>query len=96
LTAAPGFSALREAVDSLRSRLDEVRANTAGVASLTPAGVRLIPLLSTQLSFPEIAQEFDISPHTVQHQARSIYQKLQVTSRTAAIRQCRAIGLLPP
>jgi LuxR family maltose regulon positive regulatory protein len=95
LSAAPGFGALWDAADRLRGSLDDARANASGVASLTPAEIRLIPLLSTQLSFPEIAQEMFVSPHTVKHQARSIYRKLQVTSRTAAIRQCRDIGLLP-
>jgi len=36
----------------------------------------LLPLLSTHLSFPEIAEEMFLSRHTIKSEANSIYRKL--------------------
>jgi DNA-binding NarL/FixJ family response regulator len=44
-------------------------ATTPGASALTAAELRLLPLLSTHLSFPEIAAELFLSPHTVKSQA---------------------------
>lgn len=43
---------------------------------------RLLPLLSTHLSAPEIAAEMYLSVHTIKTQARLIYRKLGATSRS--------------
>jgi len=37
---------------------------------------RLLPLLSTHLSFPQIAEEMSLSRHTIKSQVMSIYRKL--------------------
>jgi LuxR family maltose regulon positive regulatory protein len=52
---------------------------------LTPAELRLLPLLATHLSFREIADQLDVSRNTVKTQAISIYRKLGVTGRSDAI-----------
>jgi ATP/maltotriose-dependent transcriptional regulator MalT len=65
-----------------------------GVSALTAAELRLLPLLTTHLSFPEIAQELSLSPHTVKSEAVSIYRKLGASSRSQMIAQCRELGLL--
>ena len=62
--------------------------------ALTGAELRLLPLLSTHLSFPEIAGEFALSRNTVRSQAYSIYQKLGVSSRSQAVARFRELGLL--
>src|SRR5262249_12227371 len=52
---------------------------------LTPAELRLLPLLATHLSFREIAEQLAVSRNTVKTQAISIYRKLGVTGRSDAI-----------
>jgi len=52
---------------------------------LTPAELRLIPLLATHLSFGEIAEQLSISRNTVKTQAISIYRKFGVSGRSDAI-----------
>jgi LuxR family maltose regulon positive regulatory protein len=52
---------------------------------LTPAELRLLPLLATHLSFREIAERLAVSRNTVKTQAISIYRKLGVSGRSDAI-----------
>ena len=61
---------------------------------LIAAELRLLPLLATHLSFPEIATELFLSRHTVKSQATSIYRKLGATSRNQAVTRARELGLL--
>jgi len=77
-------------------RIEAGRAATIPPAgqALTGAELRLLPLLSTHLSFPEIAGEFALSRNTVRSQAYSIYQKLGVSSRSQAVARSRELGLL--
>ena len=62
--------------------------------ALTGAELRLLPLLSTHLSFPEIARELCLSRNTVKSQACSIYQKLGASSRSQAVARSRELRLL--
>ena len=62
--------------------------------ALTGAELRLLPLLSTHLSFPEIARELFLSRNTVKSQACSIYQKLGASSRSQAVARSRELGVL--
>ena len=62
--------------------------------ALTGAELRLLPLLSTHLSFPEIAGELFLSRNTVKSQAYSIYQKLAASSRSQAVARSCELGLL--
>ena len=62
---------------------------------LTPAEQRLLPLLSTHLTVPEIADATTLSAHTVRTQVKSIYQKLGAVKRSQAISLAREAGLLP-
>ena len=77
-----------------RARLANERNSSAPGAPLTGAELRLLPLLSTHLSFPEIAGEFSLSPNTIKSQAMSIYQKLGASSRSQAVARSRELGLL--
>ena len=65
-----------------------------GASALTAAELRLLPLLSTHLSFPEIAGEMFLSRYTIKSQAMSIYHKLGASSRSQAVARSRELGLL--
>jgi len=80
---------------ALRSQLaKESAAGVPGASSLTAAELRVLPLLATHLSFPEIGTEMFLSPHTVKSQAMSIYRKLGASSRHQAVTRARDLGLL--
>jgi LuxR family maltose regulon positive regulatory protein len=62
--------------------------------SLTAAELRLLPLLTTHLSFPQIAERLFVSHSTVKTQVISIYRKFGVSSRAGAIDRAVELGLL--
>ncbi len=62
-------------------------------SSLTGAELRLLPLLTTHLSFREIAERLFVSRNTVKTQAISVYRKLGVSSRSEAIERATELGL---
>ena len=66
----------------------------AWAASLTVAELRLLPLLTTHLTFREIAERLFVSRNTVKTQAISVYRKLGVTSRGEAIARAIELGLI--
>ena len=94
LQQRPDLGLLTTQVDELRSKLDTIEGAAAGASSLSAAELRILPLMSTHLSFPEIGKRLYLSPSTVKTQAISIYRKLGVSSRSAAIERLREIGLL--
>ena len=79
----------------LRGRLSTERGpSAAGASALTAAELRLLPMLATHQSFPEIAGEMFLSRHTIKSQAVSIYRKLGASSRSQAVARSRELGLL--
>jgi len=78
----------------LQAAADRLREGVVGASSLTNAELRLLPLLSTHLSFQEIGERLFVSRNTVKTHAMSIYQKLGVASRSEAIARVQEIGLL--
>jgi LuxR family maltose regulon positive regulatory protein len=64
--------------------------------SLTMAEMRVMQYLPTHLSFPDIANQLNLSRFTVKTQALAIYRKLGVHSRHEAVGRARTIGLIPP
>ena len=62
--------------------------------ALTTAELRLLPHLASHLSLQRIADELVISRETVKSQTKSIYRKLSVASRDAAVAEARRLGLL--
>ncbi len=62
---------------------------------LTPAELRLLPLLATHLSFREIADDLHVSRNTVKTQAISIYRKFGVSGRSEAIAAAGALHTTP-
>jgi LuxR family maltose regulon positive regulatory protein len=91
----PGLGTLVEEAGALRARLaQEHGSSVPGASALTAAELRLLPLLSTHMSVPEIAAELFLSPHTIKSQGQSIYRKLDATTRNQAITRAREQGLL--
>jgi LuxR family transcriptional regulator, maltose regulon positive regulatory protein len=93
LRQRPALGILAGQVEELRSQLAMVGGGTVGVSSLTTAELRLLPLLSTHLSFREIGQRLHLSRHTVKTHAISIYRKLGVASRSQAVQHLQQLGL---
>ena len=91
----PDLGSLIDDLTETRQDLSLLRASATGLPTLTPAEARLLPLLTTHLSFREIGEQLFVSPHTVKTQAISIYRKLGVSSRGTAVEAARGIGLLP-
>ena len=50
--------------------------------------------MATHLAFREIAERLHLSPYTVKSQTMSIYRKLGVNSRSAAVGRIQEVGLL--
>jgi LuxR family transcriptional regulator, maltose regulon positive regulatory protein len=95
LRRRPDLGTLVGAAKALRARLTQERGPRAtGASALTAAELRLLPLLATHLSFPEIAAELSLSPNTIKSQAISIYRKLAAVSRSQAVTRSRELGLL--
>ena len=91
----PALGALVEEVSDFREFLSSSAPKTMGAGPpLSPAELRLLPYLQTHLNFREIGQRLFVSRNTVSSQVGSIYRKLGVSSRSDAVQQATAIGLL--
>ena len=96
IAVRPGIAALSGEVATLRARAGDMGEVKGGVATLTTAELRLLGYLPSHLSFREIAERLYVSVNTVKTQAISIYTKLGVSSRSAAIEAAVDTGLLDP
>ena len=90
----PDLGTLGDEVEELRTKLQTVGATAPTASTLSEAELRILPLLATHLSFPEIGQRVYLSRHTVKSHAVAIYRKLSVTSRNEAIARAEQLGLL--
>jgi len=91
----PGLGTLVGEAAALRVQPSRQRGSgSPGASALTAAELRLLPLLSTHLSAPEIARKLFLSPHTIKSRMRSIYRKLGASSRSQAVARARQLGLL--
>ena len=90
----PSLGVVPAQADELQLMLDTIRRGTVGASSLTAAELRLLPLLATHLSYPDIGERLHLSRNTVKSQAVSLFRKLGVSSRRDAIERAEAIGLL--
>jgi len=96
IAVRPGIAPLAAEVEALRARTGGMTSGRAGAATLTTAELRLLGYLPSHLSFREIADRLYVSINTVKTQAISIYTKLGVSSRSAAIEAAVDSGLLDP
>jgi LuxR family transcriptional regulator, maltose regulon positive regulatory protein len=95
LRRRPGLGTLVGQAGALRAQLSRDRGSgVLGASALTAAELRLLPLLSTHLSFPQIAGQMSLSRSTVKADATSIYRKLGTSSRNQAVMRARDLGLL--
>ncbi|HET8786070.1 MAG TPA: LuxR C-terminal-related transcriptional regulator, partial [Candidatus Limnocylindrales bacterium] len=94
LRRQPAMGLLAEEIEELRGHLDRSLGGPVGATMLTLAELRLLPLLATHRSLPEIADQVGRSSNTIKTQAKSIYRKLEATSRSEAVDRARALGLL--
>jgi len=94
LKRAPGLGVLSARAEQLRHEV-QLLPEREGIhhGGLTPAELRLLPLLATHLSFREIADQLFVSRNTIKTQAISVYRKLGVSSRSEAIAEARRLGL---
>jgi LuxR family transcriptional regulator, maltose regulon positive regulatory protein len=95
LRERPDLGIVGDVARRLAEQIRTLPINIAGATTLTPAELRLLPMLPTHLSFPEIAERLFLSRHTVKTQAISMYRKLDASSRGEAVARARDIGLLP-
>ncbi len=94
LQQRPDLGTLAVAAERLDERVRQITAATPiGGSSLTSAELRLVPLLPTHLTYPEIGERLFISRHTVKTHAASVYRKLGVTSRAEAVERIAELGL---
>ena len=95
LSHRPDLGTLAGQAGGLRARLaDERGASSPGASALTAAELRVLPLLATHLSYPEIAAELSLSPNTIKSQAYSLFRKLGASSRSQAVARSRELTLL--
>jgi LuxR family transcriptional regulator, maltose regulon positive regulatory protein len=91
----PKLGTLVAEAEDLRAKLSTAASQSSGWAStLTAAELRLLPLLTTHLSFREIAERLFVSRNTVKTQAISVYRKLDASSRSEAIDRAIELGLV--
>jgi LuxR family maltose regulon positive regulatory protein len=92
----PDLGTLSVQLADARRRVQDSSRALGGPSTLTPAELRLLPLLSTYLLFQDIADRLGVSKHTVKTQAVSIYGKLGASSRSDAVDRAIELGLLEP
>lgn len=98
LAAASGFArripdavVLPEKIERMTAWLETAPARPT---PLTTAELRILGFLPTHLSFREIAARLCVSANTVKTQAHAVYRKLDAASRSEAVAQAVALGLL--
>ena len=66
----------------------------SATATLSDRERQVLRLLDSELSGPEIARRLFVSPNTLRTHTKHIFTKLDVTSRRAAVRKARELGLM--
>jgi LuxR family maltose regulon positive regulatory protein len=95
LAVRPDLGVLGDMLERLELEVAAMPEARAGAGSgLTRAELRLLPLLSTHLSFREIGERLHVSRNTIKTQAISVYRKLGVSSRSEAVAVAEEIGLV--
>lgn len=90
LEHAPDPGMLQGRARRLRESLERLRM----ADPVTPAERRVLDLLPTQLTADQMAARLFVSTNTVKTHLKSLYSKLEVTSRTGAVERARELGLL--
>jgi LuxR family transcriptional regulator, maltose regulon positive regulatory protein len=86
---------LADILDVLRgSSVISPEGSARPAGELSPAELRVLRYLPTNLSRHEIADELSVSVNTVSTQLRGIYAKLGATDRSEAVDRARELGVL--
>ena len=104
-TPEQAASSLRQEASSGRLDPDAVEAVVASAGAATPRRIRapstltdreveIVRLLASGYANKEIARRLEISENTARHHLESVYAKLEVATRTGAVMQALARGLL--
>ena len=100
LDSLPASADLKPYVDELSVRAESDAASSRGSSRVSPGGLlsereqTVLRLLSSRLTTTEIASALFVSPNTLKSHIKSIYRKLDVSSRTDAVRRGEARGML--
>jgi LuxR family maltose regulon positive regulatory protein len=90
----PAFGLDQERSAGEAQRSDSSQATQLLIEPLTHRELDVLRLLNTDLSGPEIAVELVIALSTVHTHTKSIYGKLNVTNRRAAVKRATELHLL--
>lgn len=97
LHGTAGAVVLRELLDDVWERVQSADVELPlGPSSLTTAERRVLHYLPTHLTFKEIGAHLHVAQTTVKTQALAVYRKLDVNSRSDAVRRGQELGLLDP
>ena len=100
LHSLPAGPDLKPYIDELSVRAEAAAASSDGPAGLPPGGLlsdrelTVLRLLASRLTTTEIAGALFVSPNTLKSHMKSIYRKLDVSSRADAVREGEARGLI--
>ncbi|HEY3116718.1 MAG TPA: LuxR C-terminal-related transcriptional regulator, partial [Chloroflexota bacterium] len=75
---------------------DRTRVKQVLIEPLSERELDVLRLLGTDLDGPEIARHLTVSPNTMRTHTKSIYSKLGVNNRRAAVRRADELDLLSP
>ncbi|MBL8079867.1 MAG: hypothetical protein JNM55_18005 [Anaerolineales bacterium] len=87
------FEAERKSLD-VETHLSAAPDSKSLIEALSQRELDILRLFKTELSGPEIAQELVIALSTVRTHTKSIYSKLNVSSRRAAVNRAIELGLI--
>ena len=92
----PDVARLLAWADEFDERLARLKGSPrrSEIQELTPAELRVLAELPSHRSIAEIADRLFVSRNTVKTQAISIYRKLGVSTRSAAVQRAQEAGLL--
>ena len=94
VTVARGGTALAPEVQAGLAEEIQHRERTAGRPELTPRENEVLGMIAEGLSAPEIGRRIHLSPTTVKTHLHTLYEKLGVSDRAAAVAEAMRRGLL--
>ena len=94
VTVARGGTALAAEVQAGLATEIQTRERSHGRPSLTPRETEVLNMIAEGMSAPEIAREVHLSPTTVKTHLHTLYEKLGVSDRAAAVAEAMRRGLL--
>ena len=100
LRSLPAGPDLKPYIDELSVRAEAATASAKGPARLLPGGLlsdrelTVLRLLASRLTTTEITGALFVSANTLKSHMKSIYRKLDVSSRADAVREGEARGLI--